>query len=176
MSTHNAPGNDAGPDIDANMQDLLRHLGSGGVLGDLNGLDARDYEALYTVGHHLYSRARYPEAAQVFGFLVLFNHQEPRYLMAQAASLQMCRDWITAISVYTMVAMHDPSDLIPCFHTCECLLALGLKAEAREGLAMIVRQASTPAQAALRGRAQAMLDLLAATPGAHGATNRAEAT
>lgn len=164
MSTPNTPGGDAPPALDATMQDLLRHLGGGGVLGDLSGLDTRDYEALYAVGHHLYSRARYPEAAQVFGFLVLYNHQEPRYLMAQAASLQMCQDWGTAISVYTLVAMHDPSDLMPCFHTCECLLALGLKAEAREGLAMIVRQCDSPAQAALRTRAQALLDLLAGAP------------
>ena len=48
---------------------------------------------------------------------------------------------------------------------------LGLKAEAREGLAMIVRQASTPAQAALRGRAQAMLDLMTKAA-AQGGTTR----
>ena len=71
------------------LADLMNHLGSGGVLGDASGLDARDYEALYTLGHNFYAQGKYLEAMRIFGYLVMNNHLERRFVTAYASSAQM---------------------------------------------------------------------------------------
>jgi len=157
--------------FDTLARQVLDHIGRGGLLGDLIDLDARDYEVLYTLGHRCYTQGQYTDAARVFGFLVMHNHLERRFTMAYAAALQMTRDYGGAISLYTLAAVMDPTDPLPCFHTCECLIALGLKNDAREGLAMVVQQCSGDAHAALRGRAEAVLALVAAqAPPGNGST------
>lgn len=146
---------------EAIARQLMSHLAQGGVLGDIHDFSERDYEVMYTLGHSLYTQARYPEAASVFGFLLLHNHQDLRFVTAYAAALQMNQDWGGAISLYTLAATRDMSNPAPCFHTCECLLGLGLKQQAAEGLAMVIRQCSaSPGHEALGLRAQAMLDLI----------------
>lgn len=146
---------------------ILEHIRHGGMLGDLIDLSARDYELLYAMGHNLYSQARYADATRLFGFLVMHNHLERRYILAYAAALQMTKDYGSAISLYTLAAIMDLTDPAPCFHTCECLAALGLKAQALEGLAMVVQQCRGAAHAGLRVRAQAMLTLLSSRTDAH---------
>ncbi len=138
---------------------LLAHLAHGGVLGDLQGMDERDYELLYALGHDMYTRGKYDDAVNLFGFLVMRNHQERRFIMAYAAALQMTRDYVNAISLYTLASVLDLRDPLPGFYTCECLIGLGLKNEASQGLAIVVRQCGS-AHAGLRERAQALLGLL----------------
>jgi type III secretion system low calcium response chaperone LcrH/SycD len=135
-------------------------LMSGGTIGGIYNYDKRDYEALYAMGHSLYSQARYPDAVKAFGFLVMHNHLERRFLVAFAASLQMVRDYETAINYYALATAMDMTDLAPSFHVCECLLAQGKVQEAREGLEMIVAQCEGEAQAALKQRAQGLLAVL----------------
>ena len=148
---------------DTMAQQVLQHIARGGVLGDLHDFSENDYEVMYTLGHSLYTQARYPEAATVFGYLVLQNHQDLRFVVAYAAALQMNQDWGNAIRLYTLAASRDVSNPAPCFHTCECLLALGLRKEAAEGLDMVIRQCGETAEhEALGRRAQAMLELISA--------------
>ena len=71
----------------------------------------------------------------------------------------MTRDYVNAISLYTLALALDLRDPLPGFHTCECLIGLGLKNEACQGLAIVVRQCGS-AHAGLRERAQALLGLL----------------
>ncbi|WP_374608487.1 SycD/LcrH family type III secretion system chaperone [Diaphorobacter nitroreducens] len=148
---------------DLSLQTLARqamaHLGRGGVIGDLLDMNELQYEALYTVGHDLYTQARYEEASKLFGFLVMHNHLERRFIMAYAAALQMARDYANAISLYTFASVLDLGDPLPGFHTAECLIGLGMRNEAREGLAIVLRECGD-GHADLRARAQALLDLL----------------
>ncbi|MGE0329463.1 MAG: SycD/LcrH family type III secretion system chaperone [Ramlibacter sp.] len=158
MHHHTAPPS-ADMSLDALAQQAVNHLAQGGRLGDIQGLDEYDYEMLYALGHGMYTQGRYADAARVFGFGLLNNHLDRRFTMAYASALQMSGEWAAAIPLYMMAAVMDMNDPHPCFHSCECLLGLGQKAQACEGLAIVVRQCGD-AHPELRERAQAMLQLL----------------
>ena len=141
-------------------EQVLALLAQGATLGDMLEFDERDYEVIYRLGHTLYMQRRFADAVKVFGFLVAHNHLERRYTKAFASALQMTGDYTNAIRLYTLASVMDMTDPTPCFHTCECLMALGMKSEAAEGLRMVVRQCREESRTELRERAQAMLSLL----------------
>ena len=147
-----APGEDL-------TDQFLAYIARGATLGNLIGFQERDYETAYAIGHKLYMRHRFDDAVKIFGFLAMHNHLERRFVMAFASALQMAKDHASAIRIYTLAAIMDPDNPWPCFHTCECLIALGMKAEALEGLAIVVQQCEDRLPD-LRARALAVLDLL----------------
>ena len=153
-------------DDSATLADLMNHLGSGGALGDVTGLDARDYEAVYTLGHNFYAQGKYLEAMRVFAYLVMNQHLERRFVNAYAASLQMVGGYKDAINYYGIAYAMDPRDSAPTFHACECLIAMGMKAEAKEGLSLIIARCTAPEQSEIRERSQGLLALLN-SPQAH---------
>lgn len=135
-------------------------LAAGGTLGSIYDYTEHDCEVMYTLGHGLYSQGRFADAVKVFGFLAMHNHLERRYMNAFAASLQMVGSHEEAIKFYTLASVMDPTDPAPTFHTCECLIALGMKDNAVEGLQMVVAQCRTEARRPLRERATALMALL----------------
>ncbi len=137
---------------------------TGGTLGDVYDYTEKDYEVLYALGHSLYSQGRYFDAVKAFGFLVMHNHLEKRYVKAFASSLHMTKRYEEAINYYTLASVMDRSDPVPTFHTCECMIALGMTEEAREGLGMVIGQSGGPERAELKARAQALLTMLPAAP------------
>lgn len=153
----------AGSDLpfDALARQALDHLLHGGVAGDLLDMGPAEYEAMYAIGHQLYVSGRYADAVDMFSHLTMHNHHERRYFMAYGAALQMSGDCASAITVYTLVSLMDLRDPLPAFHTCECLIQLGMKQEAREGLAMVIHQCDD-GHAETRDRARALLALLSA--------------
>jgi len=151
----------ANPQVLQNLPEQIGDLISrGGTLGDAQGYEETHYEALYTLGHNLYGQSRYQDAVRIFGFLVLKNHLEPRYMNAYASSLQMVGNPLEAIKFYSIASMMDMSDPLPTFHTAECMLALGLVTEAREALVFVLSQSHAPRYAELKTRALAMQALL----------------
>src|SRR5690606_20030859 len=104
------------------IAELLAH---GGTLGSVYNYDDTDYEVLYALGHSLYGQTRYQDAMRTFGFLVVHNHMEKRYMNAFAASLQMLKSYKEAIKYYSMASLMDMSDPLPTYHTAECMIALG---------------------------------------------------
>ncbi len=147
-------------DISAAPGNVIELLGSGGIMGDVSGLDARDYEAVYTLGHNYYAQGKYLEAMRIFAYLVLNNHMELRFVNAYASSLQMVGGYKDAVNYYGIAYAMDPRDSAPTFHACECLIAMGLKAEAKEGLGLIIARCTEPEQSEIRERSQALLALL----------------
>jgi type III secretion system low calcium response chaperone LcrH/SycD len=140
---------------------VLEHLANGATMGDMLGYDERDYELLYTIGHTLYVQGRCSDALKIFSLLLIHKPNERRFIKASAAALQVTKDYANAIRLYTIASVMDMTDPAPCFHTCECLLALGLRQEAAEGLAIVMQQCQGESLTHLRERAQALLDLLA---------------
>jgi type III secretion system low calcium response chaperone LcrH/SycD len=139
-------------------------LTAGIPLGAVHDWNERDCEALYALGHSLYAQARYPDAVKVFGHLVTHNHLERRFVKAFASSLQMAKNHKDAVHFHTMAWAMDMTDPVPLFHSCECLMAMGLRAEAREGLEVVVRQCDEPKLDALKERAKALAAALATAP------------
>ena len=136
------------------------HLAAGGTLGDLHGLEDRDYEAMYAVAHGMYSQERYADAQKLFSFLVACNPFDRRFHQALASTLQMTGDFEQAIGYYSMASVMDMKDPVPTFHTAECLAALGRLPEARDALQIVIDQSTDSAHAALRQRASGLLELL----------------
>ncbi|HZY20505.1 MAG TPA: SycD/LcrH family type III secretion system chaperone [Ramlibacter sp.] len=137
--------------------ELLMH---GGTLGSVYDYTDQDYEVLYALGHSLYSQGRYDDAVKAFGFLCIHNHLERRFVNAFAASLQMVKSYEEALKYYTLASVMDMSDPAPTFHSCECLIALGRIAEAREGLEMVIAQCEGAEHAPLKSRAEALRGLI----------------
>lgn len=135
-------------------------LADGMSLGDMYGYTETDYEAIYALGHHLYEQQRYLDAAKAFGYLVIHNQLERRYVNAFASSLQMLKMYRDAIQFYCMASVMDLEDPLPTFHTAECMIALGMTLEARQALELVVKQSEAPVRAELKQRAQALLELL----------------
>lgn len=138
-------------------------LAKGITLGQLQGLTDAECEALYTLGYQHYIHKRYSEAARVFSLLLMNDHLEQRYAMAFASSLHMSGHYLEAITYYSLASVMDMGDPVPTFHTSECLRAMGHTEDAKEGLRMVIRQCEGEQRAALRGRAQALLDLMQGT-------------
>jgi len=141
-------------------EQVVELLSNGGSLGTVYDYQDEDYEVVYALGHNLYSQERYLDAMKAFGFLVMHNQLERRYMNAFASSLQMLKLYKDAIQYYCMASVMDMEDPMPTYHTAECMIPLGMYAEARQALELVVEQAGTPERAALRERAQALLGLL----------------
>jgi type III secretion system low calcium response chaperone LcrH/SycD len=141
-------------------EQITELLLAGGTLGTVYDYTDQDYEVLYALGHSLYSQGRYMDAMKAFGFLVIHNHLERRFMNAFAASLQMIKSYEEAIKYYTMASVMDMSDPVPTFHTCECMIALGMVDDARQGLGMVIGQCKSPQHDGLKSRAEALLGLI----------------
>lgn len=161
------PSSPAPQELSSQIAELLAN---GGTLGSVFDYEDQDYEVLYALGHNLYAQARYLDAMRVFGYLVMCDHMEKRFMNAFASSLQMLKSYKDAIKYYSLASVMDMGDPLPTYHTAECMIALGLRQEAREALGYVLRQSGAPQYAELRQRAQATLDLLGgpATPAAPG--------
>ena len=147
-------------DVDALVQRVNDHLGGGGILGDLFDYNERDYEAVYALGHGFYAQARYFDALKAFGFLVMNNPLERRYVNAYASCQQMRKQYDDALAFYALATVMDIADPRPVFHSAECLIALGRIDEALDALGIVIAQSEAPQQQALKSRAQALHDLL----------------
>jgi type III secretion system low calcium response chaperone LcrH/SycD len=141
---------------------LVEFLSMGGTLGELHENDESQLEALYSLGHHLYSNSHYRDARLIFGYLVIQNHREPRYTNAYASSLKISGDTKQAIKYYSIASMLDADDPFPIFYTAECLLTLNFITEATEALGFVLERCEDPQHTELKAQTEAMLKLLGA--------------
>lgn len=143
-------------------EQLIELFSNGGTLGDVYEYNDTDYEVVYALGSDLYNQGRYADAMKAFGFLVIHNQWEKRFVSAFAASLQMCKRYEDAIQYYSFASVMDMRDPVPTFHTAECMIALGQLGDAKQALEIVVNQSGDEKHAGLKARAQAMLDLMTA--------------
>ena len=145
------------------LEDLQAHFRQGGTLGDLQGFEDKDYEAIYAVGHGLYMQGKNEEAAKVFGFLMMHNPYDRRFPIAMGAAQQMLGKFADAIGFYALGIVLDMNDPVPLFHTAECLAASGERDDAREAFERVIMLCNKPGHQALREKASVRLQLLRAT-------------
>lgn len=144
--------------------DILDLFSQGVTLGDMAGYDEKDYAAVYALGHELYSQGRYSDAMKAFGFLVMHDQWEQKYMIAFAASLQMLGRYKDAILFYSNASILDLSDPLPTFHTAECMIPIGMLDEATEALGLVITQCEDkPELQPLKERAEALLSVVKQT-------------
>lgn len=149
-------------------EDLREHFSQGGTLGDLRGFKDADYEAMYAVGHGLYTQGKHEDAGKIFGFLMMHNPFDRRFPIAMGASQQMLGKHADAIGFYALATVLDMTDPVPIFHTAECLAAIGENEDARDAFQTVVDLCKEPAQQPLRDKAGVRLQLLDAAHPAGG--------
>lgn len=141
---------------------MIELLSSGTTLGELHGVSERRLEALYAVGHTLYTQGKYADAAPVFGFLVTHSHLDRRFHKAFGACLQKLGRHADALKYYGVASLLDLTDPDPVVHTAECLLALSRDEEAARALRFALGQIKGEEKhAALGERVKALLELSA---------------
>lgn len=146
-------------DFGALITHISEAFAKGNTLGDLMGYEARDYESVYALGFSHYRQARYLDALKSFGFLVMHAPFERRFVNAQAACLQMLKQYDNAIAFHSLSSVMDMTDPRPTFHTAECLIATGRMEEAIDALNIVIEQSGAPEYAALKTRAEGLLNL-----------------
>jgi type III secretion system low calcium response chaperone LcrH/SycD len=148
-------------DVKAVQESVLELLGAGGTLGDLCEYTDQDYEAVYQLGSNFYSQGKYVEAYKAFGFLVLNNHLDGRFIFSFAACCQMLKRYEDAVRCYAIAALLAPNDPMPSFRMAECMVALGMTSEAVEMFQIAIEEAGSGHEA-LKTRATALRSLLLA--------------
>lgn len=136
-------------------------LTRGATLGDAHGIDDKDLETIYHLGHGLYGNGRYEEARQVFGFLSLYNHLEHKYALGLGACCQMLKDYEDAVDAYSRAAILDVEDPRAPMHAAQCFLSLKQPDQAESALHAAVSFAGkNPRWAEIATRANKMLGQL----------------
>lgn len=146
--------------LDPEARALVMHIVQGGSLDSLIREDGCDDEAAYAVGHRFYRQARYEDALRIFALLVMRNNLERRFICALAACLQMLGRHESAIQHYLNAAMMDPDDPVVLLQTCECLIAIGRVAQAREGLILVLELSRDEAHESIRKKGEALIELI----------------
>lgn len=155
-----------GLSTDEMLRVIIQALLEGHTLATIQGIGQDKVDGLYAFAHSLYERQRYEDARKLFTYLVTLDHHETRYMGAVASCLQMLQRYDEAIEYYCLASIYDLGDPRPTFHTAECLLAQGRTAEARDALSMVRNDCRESRHAALKHRAQALIDLLDKKTGA----------
>lgn len=154
------PSSDASTRADQIEDKLIELMSSGVSLGEVFDYSPEECDAVYALGYNLYNQARYLDATKAFSFLVMHNQFERRYYNALASSLQMQQQYRDAIQFYSMASIMDLSDPMPTFRTAECMLPLGLYAEAEQALKLVIEQSQQPEHVELLERATTLLSLI----------------
>jgi|EndMetStandDraft_7_1072992.scaffolds.fasta_scaffold457703_2 type III secretion system low calcium response chaperone LcrH/SycD len=144
--------------VAAQVVDVFSH---GATLKAIHGYTDEEFEALYALGYNFYNQGKFAEALQAFGFLLMHDQLERKYYKAFGSCQQMLKRYEEAIRNYSMASVLDLTDPEPTFHTAECMVGLGMPAEAIEALEIVVAQTKGKAERqVMHDRAKAMIDLL----------------
>lgn len=139
---------------------LAQAITQGTNLATLMDYTDQELEAIYALGHSLYSQEQYSNAVKCFAFLVANVQTDKRYTSALASSLQMLKRYEEAMQYHCMATLMDVEDPLPLFHTAECFINLGQIQEAQEALQEILRGYPEDAWTEVRERSAILLQLI----------------
>lgn len=120
-------------DTTESLKGLLK---AGGTLGPALDITEDEREAMYQLGHGFYQQGRYSDAFKAFSLLVIWDHLEPRYLVALGGACQMLGRYTDALQHFMTATLSRLDDPVPPYHCAECLIALERLPEALESLSL----------------------------------------
>lgn len=132
-------------------------------LAAIAGMTGDELEAVYTLAHGFYTSGKYDDAQDLFRFLCMHRHLDPRFWFGFGATCQMQGDMALAVKAYGMSAMLDPTDPQVSLRAAECFIALGDTKGARIALeGAIMAAGAKPAHVGHAERARMILATLPA--------------
>jgi type III secretion system low calcium response chaperone LcrH/SycD len=144
------------------LEQIVAEIAQGHTdLAAVTGLTDQDLEAIYAIGHGLYTAGKYDEAVNFFQVLCICRQTEARFWFGLAACAQVLGDASTALRAYGMAALFDTENPQTSLRAAECLIKLGDPKTARTALeAVLLLTEGKPQNTAYRERARLMLQQL----------------
>lgn len=103
---------------------LREELAAGKSPQEILGFDDETMASFYGSAYQLFQKQKYVDAANAFLFLVTLNAYNYEYWLGLGMSLQMCRDYESAIDAYEMAATCNIDSPISYFYLAKCLFAV----------------------------------------------------
>jgi type III secretion system low calcium response chaperone LcrH/SycD len=145
------------------VQTIMEAMFQGATVAEAAGVTQQQLEALYALGHNLYTTGRQSEAETVFKGLCLYDYSDSRFWTGLGASLQAGAKFREAIDVYSMAAMSSGlKDPAPIYYAALCYLKLDQREEAvaaLEGLP-VMGEAGNSGHEAVKAQAAGLLEAL----------------
>jgi type III secretion system low calcium response chaperone LcrH/SycD len=108
------------------VKTLVAAISEGVSPAEVAGLSKEELEALYSLGHWLYSTGEFRDAETAFRSLCLYDYHDSRYWMGLGATLQAQDKLSMAAEVYGMAGMVSKlEDPAPFYYAGLCLMRLG---------------------------------------------------
>ena len=131
------PKQQAGTDA----QDLWQlYLNKGGTIRELRQLEESQIELMYQLGYSQYGSGHYKEALNVFRYLALLDHHDPRFFLGIGLSLYQLHQNAAAIPALNYAQKLDVEDPRPEICMTECYIRLKNRKMATKALAGAVKK------------------------------------
>jgi type III secretion system low calcium response chaperone LcrH/SycD len=155
-------GNTHAEEIDQSLETVSNNIFKGGLTPqEALNIPNKKMEALYAQGYHLFNTGNYVKAGKIFGLLCIMAQTDPRFFMANAASLHKQKRYQDAMKNYGMASSYDPLNPIPLYHSVDCALELGDRMSASVLLEMVIERCEDKEEFSLvKERCTVLRDLL----------------
>ena len=120
--------------LTAKAQELIEHFKTGGTLKSYVKLSDEEMEAIYAVAHNQFTARKHTQAVDLFKFLCLHDHTEPRWFYALGVTQQHAGDYAAAVEAFGVATLLDVEDPRPQAQAGYCLLAMERWPEAQSAL------------------------------------------
>ena len=148
------------------IEAIVNAMAKGATPSDVAGVSQEKLEALYTLGHHLYSSGNFGDAETAFKALCLYDYHDPRFWLGLGAALQAQNKYELATEVYAMAGLNTGlADPTPFYYAGLCFLKQG-KLEEAEGAwksLNVMGEPGNPYHEAVKAKAAGMLAALEAS-------------
>jgi type III secretion system low calcium response chaperone LcrH/SycD len=131
-----------------------RFLTQGATFKELKGISDEELEAVYTVGHNLFTNAKYEEAENTFRLLCFLDHLSKKFWLGLGACRKARQDYLGAIDAFGLAGIMDLKDPRAALQSAECHILMGNPGAAVSAYNAVLKYSTDPAA---RGRAELML-------------------
>lgn len=121
-------------ELDLTTEDLevmMQALGSGATIASVANMQPEAIESMYTLAYNMYQAGSFENAETLFRTLCLYKHNDRRFWLGLAGTLQAQERYKEAVNAYSMVglctSLKEPE---PFFYSAQCLLKMGDKERA----------------------------------------------
>ena len=138
-----------------------RFLTQGATFKELKGISDEELEAVYAVGHNLFTNGKHDDAENAFKLLCFLDHLNKKFWLGLGACRRARKDYRGAIDAFGLAGVLDLHDARAALQSGECHILLGNKSAAVSAYNAVLRYAT---DAPSRSRAEMMLKTLGETP------------
>lgn len=126
------------------LEMAIKHIAEDGMVPyEALGMPNEVLEFIYSEGYRYYKTGFFNKSQQLFEVLIFLNPSDPKFVLGEAASLQMGKQYEAAIQTYHILSRMMPDSPLPYFYIYECSMQLNAYEDAREALNQVIARAET---------------------------------